>query len=53
MTALGGGFEIVVNLQGDAPLTPHWFVEDLVAGLRADAAGRASPPRCCAATGRR
>ena len=28
--------EIVVNLQGDAPLTPAWFVEDLVAGLRAD-----------------
>lgn len=32
---LGGGYEIVVNLQGDAPLTPPWFVEDLVAGLRA------------------
>ena len=32
---LGGGFDIVVNLQGDAPLTPHWFVEDLVAGLNA------------------
>jgi len=31
---LGGGYEIVVNLQGDAPLTPHWFVEDLVAGLQ-------------------
>lgn len=27
--------EIVVNLQGDAPLTPAWFVEDLIAGLRA------------------
>lgn len=27
--------EIIVNLQGDAPLTPAWFVEDLVAGLRA------------------
>ncbi len=33
--ALGGGYEVVVNLQGDAPLTPHWFVEELVAGLRA------------------
>lgn len=32
---LGGGYEIVVNLQGDAPLTPHWFVEGLVEGLRA------------------
>jgi 3-deoxy-manno-octulosonate cytidylyltransferase (CMP-KDO synthetase) len=28
--------DIVVNLQGDAPLTPPWFVEDLVAGLCAD-----------------
>lgn len=32
---LGGEYEIVVNLQGDAPLTPHWFVEGLVDGLRA------------------
>jgi 3-deoxy-manno-octulosonate cytidylyltransferase (CMP-KDO synthetase) len=31
---LGGGYDIVVNLQGDAPLTPHWFVEGLVEGLR-------------------
>lgn len=31
---LGDGYDIVVNLQGDAPLTPHWFIEDLVAGLR-------------------
>ncbi len=33
---MGGGYEIVVNLQGDAPLTPHWFVEDLISGLRQD-----------------
>jgi 3-deoxy-manno-octulosonate cytidylyltransferase (CMP-KDO synthetase) len=26
---------IVVNLQGDAPLTPPWFVEALIAALRA------------------
>ncbi len=26
--------DIVVNLQGDAPLTPPWFVSDLVAALR-------------------
>ena len=32
---LGGDVEIVVNLQGDAPLTPPWFVEALVATLRA------------------
>ncbi len=33
--ALGGGFDIVVNLQGDAPLTPDWFIEDLIKGLQA------------------
>jgi 3-deoxy-manno-octulosonate cytidylyltransferase (CMP-KDO synthetase) len=30
------GYDVVVNLQGDAPLTPAWFVEDLVTGLLAD-----------------
>lgn len=30
------GYDVVVNLQGDAPLTPAWFVEDLIKGLRAD-----------------
>ena len=33
--AMGEDFEIVVNLQGDVPLTPAWFISDLVAGLRA------------------
>lgn len=32
---IGGGYDIVVNLQGDAPLTPAWFVSDLVDALRA------------------
>mgnify|MGYP001141297253 CR=1 FL=1 len=46
--ALGGGYDIVVNLQGDAPLTPHWFIEDLVAGLRAAPdAGVATPVLRC------
>lgn len=31
---MGGTSDIVVNLQGDAPLTPAWFVEALVADLR-------------------
>lgn len=31
---LGSDADIVVNLQGDAPLTPAWFVEDLIADLR-------------------
>jgi 3-deoxy-manno-octulosonate cytidylyltransferase (CMP-KDO synthetase) len=45
---LGGAYDIVVNLQGDAPLTPAWFVEDLVAGLRADPAADIATPvlRC-------
>lgn len=46
--ALGAGYDIVVNLQGDAPLTPHWFVEDLVSGLRAAPdAGVATPVLRC------
>ena len=50
--AMGGGYEIVVNLQGDAPLTPHWFVEDLVSGLRAAPAAEIATPvlRCDGAT---
>lgn len=49
--AVGGGAEdaIVVNLQGDAPLTPPWFIERLVAAL-ADAppdAGMATPALLC------
>ncbi len=45
---LGGGYDIVVNLQGDAPLTPPWFVEDLIAGLEADPAAEIATPvlRC-------
>lgn len=40
--------EMVVNLQGDAPLTPHWFLEDLVSGLRADSQAALATPvlRC-------
>jgi 3-deoxy-manno-octulosonate cytidylyltransferase (CMP-KDO synthetase) len=46
--ALGAGYDIVVNLQGDAPLTPPWFIEDLVAGLRADPTAEIATPvlRC-------
>lgn len=42
------GFEVVVNLQGDAPLTPAWFVEDLVAGLRGNPGAEIATPvlRC-------
>ena len=46
--ALGGGYEVIVNLQGDAPLTPPWFVESLIAGLRADPLAEIATPvlRC-------
>ena len=42
------GFDVVVNLQGDAPLTPAWFVEDLIAGLLGDAEADIATPvlRC-------
>ena len=45
---LGGGFEFIVNLQGDAPLTPAWFVSDLVAALRAAPEAQIATPvlRC-------
>ena len=40
--------EMIVNLQGDAPLTPAWFLEDLIAGLRnAPQAGLATPVLRC------
>lgn len=46
--ALGGGYDVVVNLQGDAPLTPHWFVESLVQGLlSAPETGIATPVLRC------
>ena len=50
--ALGGGYDIVVNLQGDAPLTPHWFVESLVQGLLDDPQAEIATPvlRCDGAT---
>ena len=42
------GYDVVVNLQGDAPLTPAWFVEDLVTGLLGDPQAEIATPvlRC-------
>lgn len=50
--ALGGGYDIVVNLQGDAPLTPAWFVEGLIDGLRGAPEAEIATPvlRCDGAT---
>jgi 3-deoxy-manno-octulosonate cytidylyltransferase (CMP-KDO synthetase) len=43
-----GDAQIVVNLQGDAPLTPPWFVEPLIEVLRNDPGIAAATPvlRC-------
>ena len=44
--------DLVVNLQGDAPLTPPWFVEDLIAAMAADTTAEVATPvlRCDALT---
>ncbi|OWU82257.1 3-deoxy-manno-octulosonate cytidylyltransferase [Oceanicola sp. 22II-s10i] len=44
--------DLIVNLQGDAPLTPAWFVEDLIAAMKADPAAEVATPvvRCDAQT---
>lgn len=41
---LGDGFDIVVNLQGDAPLTPPWFVEELVTFLKQNPSAQMATP---------
>ncbi len=48
LDALGGGYDIIVNLQGDAPLTPPWFVEELIAALSAHPTAEVATPvlRC-------
>ncbi|MDU8912141.1 manno-octulosonate cytidylyltransferase [Aestuariicoccus sp. MJ-SS9] len=44
--------DLVVNLQGDAPLTPPWFIEDLIAAMQADPSAQVATPvlRCDAQT---
>ena len=41
---LGGRYDVIVNLQGDAPLTPAWFIEDLVSALRAHPVAEVATP---------
>ncbi|MDE2405073.1 MAG: 3-deoxy-manno-octulosonate cytidylyltransferase [Sphingomonadales bacterium] len=52
LAALPADLDIVVNLQGDAPLTPSFIVTDLVAALAADrgAAMATAGLRCSAST---
>lgn len=42
------GYDLIVNLQGDAPLTPPWFVEALIAALAAAPEAQVATPvlRC-------
>jgi 3-deoxy-manno-octulosonate cytidylyltransferase (CMP-KDO synthetase) len=44
----GPDHDVVVNLQGDAPLTPPWFVSALIEAMRADPARQVATPvlRC-------
>lgn len=45
---LDEAYDIIVNLQGDAPLTPAWFVEDLVKALSSHpSAAMATPVLRC------
>lgn len=37
-------YEVIVNLQGDAPLTPAWFVEDLIGALKANSNSSVATP---------
>lgn len=47
---LGVQADLVVNLQGDAPLTPPWFVEALIDTMARDASiGMATPVLRCSA----
>lgn len=36
--------DLIVNFQGDAPLTPPWFVEDLIAAMAADESVQMATP---------
>ena len=42
--------EIVINLQGDAPLTPPWFVEELISAMQSGAEVATPVLRCDAET---
>ncbi|WP_425039002.1 3-deoxy-manno-octulosonate cytidylyltransferase [Primorskyibacter sp. S187A] len=44
--------DLIVNFQGDAPLTPPWFVEDLIAAMAQDASADMATPvlQCDAGT---
>ena len=48
LARLGDTPDLVLNLQGDAPLTPPWFVEALIEAMQADpSVGMATPVLRC------
>jgi len=42
-----GGYDVIVNLQGDAPLTPPWFVDDLITAMKNPDLSVATPVLRC------
>ncbi len=50
VAAAGIEAEVIVNLQGDAPLTPPWFVEALIDAMAAGGSSVATPVLRCDAT---
>ena len=44
LAQLGEEPEVVVNLQGDAPLTPPWFLEALIDRMQADSQAQMATP---------
>ena len=42
--AAGLDADLIVNFQGDAPLTPPWFVEDLIAAMATDPGAEVATP---------
>ena len=52
LSNLGSSADIIVNLQGDAPLTPSWFVEALIDEMKANPDVQMATPvlRCDAET---
>lgn len=47
VAAAMGDYDVIVNLQGDAPLTPPWFTLDLVAAMAQGGCDVATPVLCC------
>jgi CMP-2-keto-3-deoxyoctulosonic acid synthetase len=47
LSSLSGSVDLVINLQGDAPLTPPDFVEALIVATEADDAAVATPAMRC------